>query len=160
MPSSGRNWYPAQAIADRNAAALAKISVHRQRIAALQRAVEEKSNWLEFLADLQRRLGNIEDVWLDQLTVVPPPTPRPSGVSKQGTVAAAPLYLRLSGRLLDTHNPVAKVSRDSYERVKQLLAGFASSRFIAAVEDEHFDNSQAGLLRFDFVLAVNPEHPL
>ena len=148
---------PARAIAERNATNLSILASQQRRIAALQKARAIRSSWLEFLADLQGRLAAVEDVWLDQLTVLPAP---PTSTAGREVMAVPPLQLRLSGRLLDTHNPVAKVSRDSYERVKQLLVGIAGSRFVASVGDERFDNSQAGLLRFDFVLAVDPRHPL
>jgi type IV pilus assembly protein PilM len=68
--------------------------------------------------------------------------------------------LALSGRLLDVTNPQSKVSPESTLRVKQLLASFTGSQFIAAVENERFDNSQNGLLRFDFTLVINPKKTL
>jgi len=81
-----------------------------------------------------------------------PPTPEiPKG---------PPLRLTLSGRLLDVANPQSKVSPESLQRVKQLLASFTSSQFITAVENERFDPSQNGLLRFDFTLVINPKKTL
>jgi type IV pilus assembly protein PilM len=71
-----------------------------------------------------------------------------------------PLRLTLSGRLLDVTNPQSKVSPESTLRVKQLLASFTGSQFIAAVENERFDNNQNGLLRFDFTLVINPRKTL
>jgi type IV pilus assembly protein PilM len=129
--------------------------------------VEANGSWTSFLADLQSRLLKIEDVWLERLVVVWPPVSAPS-VATSNSVAAGPgpagpaptPQLLLSGRLLDTQNPVSKVSPESYERVKQLLASFTGSRFIGAIGNERFDNSQPGLLRFDFTLTVNPQHPL
>ena len=46
------------------------------------------------------------------------------------------------------------------ERVKRLLAGFAGSSFVTAVENERFDTSQNGILRFDFTLVINPRQTL
>ena len=57
-------------------------------------------------------------------------------------------------------NPTSKVSQESFDRVKRLLASFTGSQFIAKVENEHFDNSQNGVLRFDFTLVINPAKPL
>ena len=147
-------------LADRNAVNLGKIAVAQRHVAALQRVAEAKSSWISFLADLQSRLAKVEDVWLEQLAVVPLPiTGAAAGISD--SVPPTPVqHLRLSGRLLDVRNPAAKVSADSYERVKQLLASFSGSRFVAAVESERFDNSQPGLLRFDVTLKVNPQQPL
>jgi type IV pilus assembly protein PilM len=52
------------------------------------------------------------------------------------------------------------VSQDAYELVKSLLAGFVDSPFIAAVENERFDAAMPGILRFDFILVVDRDHPL
>lgn len=71
-----------------------------------------------------------------------------------------PLRLTLSGRLLDVRNPQSKVSPESTLRVKQLLASFTGSQFIAAVENERFDNNQNGLLKFDFTLVIAPRKTL
>ena len=77
-----------------------------------------------------------------------------------GAAPVPSVCLKLNGRLLDAQQPVSKVSLNSYRRVKQLLASFAGSPFVAAIQNEHFDNSQPGLLRFDVTLVVNPQHPL
>jgi len=151
---------PMRATADRNAANLRRIDALRKEASALRAVLDARTNWIRFLADLQDRLGKIEDVWLDQLSVVPPaPTARPGGAPDPAE-ATGVWRLRLSGRLLAVGNPAVKVSADSYARVKPLLAGFAGSPFIAAVEHERFDHAQPGLLRFDVTLAVNPQHPL
>ncbi len=162
----GREWElraqleSMRARADRNVVNLRRLDAARKETGALRSVVEARTNWIRFLADLQDRLGKIEDVWLDQLSIVPPsPTARPGGPPDPAESSTS-RRLRLSGRLLDGRNPVAKVSADSYARVKQLLAGFASSPFIAAVEHERFDHAQPGLLRFDVTLTVNPQHPL
>ena len=159
---------PLRALQTRNTDNLAKIEDAKKQIAALQGAVETKSNWINFFTDLQTRLVKIEDVWLDKLAIVrapiteaaapdpgaPPPdpnAPKPPG---------PPLKLTLSGRLLDVANPQSRVSPEARERVKQLLASFSGSQFIASVENEKFDNNQNGLLRFDFTLVINPKNPL
>jgi type IV pilus assembly protein PilM len=151
---------PLRVRADRNAAGLKKITVAQEEITALRRVEGAKSNWTGFLADLQARLGEIGDVWLEQLTVVPAPAANLTGTPANTASSPPPLQLRLSGRLLDVRNPVSKVSPDSEARVRQLLAGFARSPFIASIGNERFDNAQPGLLRFDFTLVVNPSHPL
>jgi type IV pilus assembly protein PilM len=70
------------------------------------------------------------------------------------------IRLQLSGRLLDRKNPLSKVSEDSYQRVKSLLKSFEESDFIEKVESERFDPNTPGILRFDFVLVVDPARPL
>lgn len=158
---------PLRAIHTRNTDNLAAIDEARKQVAALQSAVETKSNWINFFTDLQTRLVKIEDVWLDKLQIVRPPlaesaaldpnAPPPDPAAKPVVV---PLRLTLSGRLLDVANPQSKVSPEARERVKQLLASFTGSQFIASVENEKFDNNQNGLLRFDFTLVINPKNPL
>ncbi|MBI3887399.1 MAG: hypothetical protein HY302_16960, partial [Opitutae bacterium] len=113
-----------------------------------------RAGWLEMFADLQERLVRVEDVLVENLQVSAPPAgegPAPAG---------APLHIAISGRLLDKTNPLAKVSPDSYERVKTLLANIVDSPYVAAVENERFDNRQPGILRFDFVLVGKLAHPL
>jgi type IV pilus assembly protein PilM len=166
----------------RNAENLRLIEEATKQITALRGAYETKANWINFFADLQERLIKVEDVWLDKLQVVRPPPPEPGSVvadappppenppPAEGAQAAAPvappvpkgppLRLTLSGRLLDISNPQSKVSSQSTQRVKELLASFTGSQFITAVENERFDNSQNGLLRFDFTLVINPKKTL
>ncbi len=150
---------PLRELEKRNTALLQQIERARKSVAELQGVADKKTNWLRFLKDLQTRLVNVEDVWLESLSVVREPSPEVAAVSAN---SSAPLDLRLvlSGRLLDRNNPISKVSADSYERVKQLIASFSGSEFVASVEHEQFDNSQPGILRFDFSLVVRPQKPL
>ena len=41
-----------------------------------------------------------------------------------------------------------------------MLAKIRESRFVAAVEDERFDATQPGILRFDVTLLLEPAEPL
>ncbi len=179
---------PLRAVEHRNAENIRQIEEATKQITALRGAYETKANWINFFADLQDRLVKIEDVWLDKVQVVRPPAPDPSVLAEAAQAAAdaaaaaqqpadpnapapaqpvapevpkgPPLRLTLSGRLLDVANPQSKVSPQSLQRVKQLLASFTSSQFITAVENERFDPSQNGLLRFDFTLVINPKKTL
>jgi type IV pilus assembly protein PilM len=170
---------PLRSVQNRNEENLRQIAEASKQIAALRGAYETKANWINFFADLQERLVKIEDVWLDKLQVVRPPPPDPDAVAEnpppEPSPAAAdgsvpppppaapkgpPLRLTLSGRLLDVKNPQSKVSQESLQRVKELLASFTGSQFIAAVENERFDTNQNGLLRFDFTLVVSPKKTL
>ena len=144
---------PARAVQSRNAANLAALEDVRRQIEALHGLVASKSNWINFLTDLQSRLVKVEDVWLERLAVSRPPTTSNESAPEQ-------LHLVLSGRLLARKNTLSKVSGESNGRVKQLLASFKESRFIADVENERFDNTQPGILRFDFTLVVDTENPL
>ena len=140
---------PRQVLASRNAANQAKLQAVQAQIATLRGLVAAKTRWVEFLADLQDRLAAVEDGWLDQLKLVRRPAP-----------AAPGLELALSGRLLDTANPVSNVSPESYEKVRRLCASLAESPFVTGLKDERFDNSRPGLLRFDFTLVMNSRYPL
>ncbi len=149
---------------------LAAIDVANQQMNAIKGLVETKSNWITFFSDLQDRLFDVEDVWLEKVQVI-----RGSGPSTlassflggleetksgSGSDESKALRLNLTGRLLDKDNPVSRVSQDSFNRVKELLVSFEDSQFIVSVENERFDNSQPGILKFDFILVVNPRKPL
>ncbi len=159
---------PLRSVEARNNDHLAQIEVARKQVAALQGLVATKANWLDFLADVQARLAKVGDVWLERIQLVSPPmadgVAAPVAPTAEGAPAAPPaappLKLTLAGRLLDVANPVSNVSPESYERAKKLIASFTGSPFVATVENEHFDNTQPGLLRFDFTLVVNPARPL
>jgi type IV pilus assembly protein PilM len=160
---------PLRRLQTRNTDNLAKIDEAKKQITALQSAYDTKANWINFFTDLQNRLGKIEDVWLDRLQIVrvdpaaqtdapPAPTLAPDGTPVPPP--PPPLKLTLSGRLLDVANPQSRVSAEARDRVKQLLASFTGSQFIASVENERFDANQNGLLRFDFTLVINPKKTL
>lgn len=160
---------PLRSVESRNNDHLAQIEEARKQVAALQGLVATKANWLDFLADVQARLAKVGDVWLERVQLVQPPAAdpaapvapvAPAAPAVDGAAAVPVLKLALTGRLLDVANPVSNVSPESYERVKKLIASFTGSPFVASVENEHFDNTQPGLLRFDFTLVVNPARPL
>ena len=150
---------PLRELEKRNTELLQHIERAKKSVAELQGVVEKKTNWLRFLKDLQDRLVTVEDVWLESLSIVRDPSLEVLAAAGSGS-PATDLRLVLSGRLLDRGNPISKVSAESYERVKQLIASFGGSEFIASVEHERFDNSQPGILRFDFTLVVRPQKPL
>ena len=126
---------------------LGQLEELQRQFAQLRSVYDRRTSWLNLLADLQDRLGRIEDAWLEQLQVVPGP-------------AGGPLRLRVSGRLLDTANPQSKVSPETFGRVNALRQSLVDSPWVAAVEGERFDSSQPGMLRFDFVLVTDAQHPL
>ena len=174
---------PLRSLQNRNEQNLARIADAKKQIDALRGAYDTKANWINFFADLQTRLVKIEDVWLDRLQVIrpalpdpqaladaaaaaPEPAPAPAGADGPAPVDPAappprpPVRMTLSGRLLDVSNPQSRVSAEATERVRALLASFKDSQFIAAVENERFDNNQNGLLKFDFTLVINPKKTL
>ena len=136
-----------------SAARLAELERTNRLIDELQSLVDRKSSWTRFFADTQARLGSVEDVWLESLVILRD-VEVPGATQGEAAHASSPLKLGLNGRLLDRSNPISKVSAESYERVKMLIARFAESPFVASVTQERFDNSQPGILRFDFTLTV------
>ncbi|MBL4575190.1 MAG: pilus assembly protein PilM [Opitutaceae bacterium] len=147
---------------------LAAIEESKDQMNAIKGLVETKSNWINFFSDLQERLVNVEDVWLEKVQVIRGSGPSTLASSflgglektKSNSDESRALRLNLTGRLLDKDHPVSRVSQDSYNRVKQLLVSFEDSQFIVSVENERFDNRQPGVLKFDFILVVNPRKPL
>lgn len=127
---------------DLNRLTLLKVEV--EQLALIQ---ARRTGWLQFFAGLQQRLIQVEDVWLDKLQTIPP-------------ADGLPMKLLVSGRMLDRSNPRAKVSPETFARVKALLTGIVGLPAISAVEGERFDSSQPGILKFDFVLVTDPARPL
>jgi type IV pilus assembly protein PilM len=136
---------------------------------AIGALVGTRSNWINFLSDLQRRLANVGDVWIDSLQVIRTSSdaaPADEGMfastpaTPEGEAAKVPLRLFVSGRLVDRKNPVSKVSQESTDRVRSLMASLDGSPFIASVDNERYDTTQPGILRFEFTMAIDPERPL
>ncbi len=142
-----RELAPLRERAARNRAKLLRLGEVQQQIAGLLSVYDRRASWLGLLADLQERLVRVEDVWLEKLQVAP-------------GAAGTSLRLLVSGRMLDKANPLSKVSPETFSRVKTLLASMVDSPFVGAVEAARFDNSQPGILKFDFVLVANPQRPL
>jgi type IV pilus assembly protein PilM len=152
----------------RNRGNLAHLAETNRRIAALQRLAEARSSWVAFLADLQERLVKTEDVWLESLQF-PPPVKSAAQGSKTGETGLGSIAesentgrpepdslvrISLTGCLFDSDNPVTKAGPGAYQRAKSLLEGLRASPFVEAVENERFDSSQPGTLRFQITLVV------
>lgn len=166
---------PLQALQDKIRQNKGILDSAAEEIAKVQSLAESKNNWINFFSDLQERLFKVEDVWLDNLHVIRSTAvgggtsllfaggesaPSPEVAAANGAPSKPVLRLKLSGRLVDRKNPVSSVSDDSYERIKSLLASFVDSQFISAVESESFDPNTPGILRFDFILVIDPARPL
>lgn len=176
LASLNASILPLQVQQDRIKANRNALEAASAEIAAIQSLAESKNNWINFFSDLQDRLFKVEDVWLDKLQVIRATNDGAAGGGElfggAGAAAAAPatnpdgtpvkpvIRLQLSGRLIDRNNPVSKVSPDSYVRIKRLLASFVDSQFISAVERESFDPNTPGILRFDFIMVIDPARPL
>ena len=128
---------------------------------------DARSNWIHFLNDIQGRMAEVEDVWLDRIEVLRPRTEvvsssnRFSGVRNGNAGDEDPkVRLLLEGRLLDVANPLSTVSQESNRRVSALLSSFSDSKFVESLEDERFDNNVPGILKFNFTLVVDSVQPL
>ncbi|MDI1249924.1 MAG: pilus assembly protein PilM [Lacunisphaera sp.] len=127
---------------------LAQLGEFQRQADWLQAVHDRRASWLTLCADLQERLVRVEDVWLERLQV----TPQEDG---------GPARLHLSGRMLDRTNPLAKVSLETTNRVKALLRDIDDSPYVRIAEEgQRFDNSQPGILQFDFELTADPARPL
>ena len=132
-----------------------------------QAVADSRSNWIHFLNDIQGRMLEVEDVWLDRIEVLRPDAEVVSSSNRfSGTRNAGGgdvnhrVRLRLEGRLLDVANPLSTVSQESNRRVSALLSSFSDSRFVERLEDERFDNNVPGILKFNFTLVVDSSQPL
>lgn len=132
----------------RHHAGLDRLGDTNRQIAALRRIVDGRSTWILLLADLQRRIGGVQDCWLERLQLLP-----------SGTGAAAAPRLRLAGCLLDADNPLGRAGEDCDRRARELVASLGQSPFVAAIEGEHFDAERSGRLRFELTLALSPKQP-
>lgn len=124
-------------------AAYEKFNVLKSRDANQAELRYERMWYVLLLADLQGRLNQVRNVWLESFNTV--------------SNGAGDRQLRLTGSLLDRENPLSVVSSDSRRQVESLLASFEGLPFIAAVGDRRFDTSRPGILKFDVLLTLEPE---
>ena len=142
-----------------------------EEVEKIERILYSRSNWAQFFVDLQDRLHEVEDVWLEKLEIIREEESglvafdvedverlegKGSKTHREGRIDR----LRVVGRMLDRENPLAKVSNNVQQRVKRLLSKITGSAFISGVENIRFDTSDTGLLRFEFQLRISPDRPL
>ncbi|QYY36534.1 pilus assembly protein PilM [Ruficoccus sp. ZRK36] len=124
-----------------------KAEALRKDIGGLEDLVNSRSNWIIFFTDLQQRLQDVQDVWIENLQL-----DRVSGNS-----------LKMTGRILvtnfDPNNPAAS-NQQAADRVNKLLSSFTESDFIEKVANIRFDTANPRILKFEFNLITNPEKPL
>ena len=146
---------------------IADIEKLRSVIGEASEIAESRSNWIQFLNDIQSQLDDVEDVWIDRIEVARPVslaanTSNRFNSTRNNANAAEPskVRLHLEGRLLDVSNPLSTVSQESNRRVSALLDSFAASEFVEGLENERFDNNVPGILKFNFTLVVDSARPL
>ena len=64
--------------------------------------------------------------------------------------------VQISGSMFDAVRPVENAGEEIHQKAATLLAAFRGSPLVCAVEREHFDDSQPGLLRFEVTLRLTP----
>lgn len=123
------------------------------KIDGLEGLARSKSNWIELFIDLEQRLMEQKDVWLEKLSVE-----RVNDGKKQK------YNLVLTGRLLirdyNPEDPNAYDHNKASARVTDLLKSFEDSAFIQKYENVRTDNSNPRILKFDFTLVVDPKKPI
>ncbi len=123
-----------------------------KKIEDLEGLAESKSNWINLFIDLEKRLMEHKDVWLDDLRVV-----------REGDGKKQKYNLELTGRMLVRGNSKDMSTYDSKaanERITPLLESFISSSFLKSYENVSTDPSNPRILKFKFTLVVNPDKPI
>lgn len=123
------------------------------KIGGLEGLAHSKSNWIELFIDLEKRLMQQKDVWLEKLHVV-----------RVNDGKVQKYNLELTGRLLirdyNPADPTAYDHKKATERVDELLKSFVDSAFIQKYENVRTDPSDPRILKFDFTLVVDPKKPI
>ncbi len=139
----------ANALKDREARAKKLVA----KIDGLEGLARSKSNWIELFIDLEQRLMQQKDVWLEKLHVV-----RINDGKNQK------YNLELTGRLLirdyNPDDPTAYDHDKASKRVTDLLKAFEGSKFIQRYDNVRTDPSDPRILKFDFTLVVDPKKPI
>lgn len=135
----------------------ATASALRDEIRGVEALIESKVNWIQFCAELQASLTQIEDVWLDSLIV----TRSDLQEGNSGTT------ITLSGEMLvrEPIHPTPKVDRALLtRRIKQLQSNFLDSEFVVAAKQPVIRwtklNEGLNVLPFVIHLSVDATQPL
>ncbi|MGF1482935.1 MAG: pilus assembly protein PilM [Opitutales bacterium] len=143
----------------------------------LKGLAETKYNWIEFLSDLQSKLREADDVWLDRLEVkrvaeerprrtpqvLAQPSDGPVELSSTPQAPQEAIELSMAGRLLirgfSGDDALLPMSDKVAERIQDLLDSFEASPYVVDIDDFKFDENPR-LVTFEFTLKVNPQKPL
>jgi len=138
----------------------------RSDLAQLEGLVASRTNWIELFGEFQQRLGELKDVWLEDLTVVrekeltPLDPANPKAVRKE---TGKSIYrLEIGGRMLirNFDDPEA-MEKTALSRVNALLEGLKKSPFVGSVEQGAYSSHEnRRIVSFKFNILVNPEKPL
>jgi len=138
---------PLLRLSSSNAQAQAEVDVLRSRLADLDGLSVRRESWLTFLADLQARLTEVGDVWLERLHYNSPS----SNLGRDADLLS-PAIIELGGWVLD--------SERTDEALQRLFESLQASDFVQAVERERYDRSRPGVIHFEAALVLAAETPL
>jgi len=144
---------------------------NRQR-SALQKLARARAAWITLFSDLQARLAEVQDAWIERLEISPfdpgelqgrletsgsqsstIPRDRASGAPE----APGGVRIRIAGRLFDAGRLFASTSDGPGQKATVLRAALRAAPFVSAIEHEHFDDSQPELLFFEITLRLSPD---
>ena len=174
----------ARALAQRNAKKIkSNQEVCKQlneQILKLEGLVNTKNNWIIFFSDIQANLQKVEDVWLEDLSlirserqeIVPP---KRRGEEEQ-VIIHKDYHVTLKGRLLLRNTSLADVgpgdqptvpgngsvdSKLQEERILALADNIKKSEFVKEAKSTFsYEALARGFLDFEFDLTIDPEKPL
>ena len=132
-----------------------KVASIKTKIEGLEGLANSKSNWINLFIDIERRLMEQKDVWLDTLKVVR---------NKDQKTGAQEYRLELSGRFLirefNPKDPDAYDHKIAVKKINDMIATFTDSQFLKSYDKVTTDPSNPRILKFSFVLVVNPDKPI
>lgn len=151
---------------DRDRAMLSRLARIEEQTVALRRLEAKRMAWVSFLADLEQRLAQVGDVWLERLA--PPPASQRKARPRTAVARSGPRQeevarprpqgrsLRVSGCMLDPEHPTTAAGEGCRKRIKALWASLGASPFIAELVDERLEAGSAGILKFEVTLVLAP----
>ena len=143
-----------------------------EKIKKLETFVNTRYNWINFFADLQKRLVEVEDAWFDKLDVTREKIESSGSKSSENQSELDALIqpqnieykLNIEGKMLLRASGTNELTLDKQvasKRVRKLINGITESEFIKEVEGQpSFDTSNPRVLKFNFTLVVNNKKPL
>lgn len=159
-----------------------QLNTQRTALRVLDQSLSSPSHWTQFFQELQEKLFNVGDVWLDELkvsrsiTLVEAPIPVEPVYDEYGEVVMpepiekTTYRLNLNGKMLLRESTAAgdsPIGKDYNEqvissRIRSMIAQFGESAFIeeSGVPTIFWTRLEDGILPFSFNLTVNPEKPL
>lgn len=157
---------PLKAVQSEIQQGLADLSAGQTEFSRMSGLIASRTNWIELFGEFQKRLSEVKDVWLEDLTVVREPSLAPvdpnNPTAPRQATGEATYRLEISGRMLlrDFANADGMTER-AQARVKSLLDGIKQSPFVAKIDGERYQFSDdRRILSFNFNILVNPKKPL